>query len=704
MLQNFHWPLVTSCLATFACLKGAQIQFAEGTRFVEQLDRKAGTGRRKALWTTAAFIAVAATGVVAAKTYYETKVSELLSRSGATAGSVEVDFLGQVHVRGLTLPLADGKMIKIAAIDGRPKLPLLDGALDINEVSIDVPLGKLSVAHARIENASFEEAQRSDEPDDSGSQSLAKRIERFAATRIFTPEMTVTQSIASTEQKTVYRNVTLSDIADGRIAKYTVDNASYDIEMELPNSAGERQEKHMVVSTGAIIGQDFDAAYIARLYTEKAGPQDKEAKPVYGPLSIKNISFSEGDGRFSYDEIRSDGFTARMPAEPLLDTLKTLTTLETTDEPSPQERQAIFAKSLSVLDMIGNSNMQLLGLKADVPNESEGSAGKRVIGGIDRIDMQMESRKLSFGLYGLSMKSGDDTIEVGEASLNGFDWSATIDGLSQIVGLDDTQIETFAFTRLMPELGRVRVGGINVDVATPEKTEETTGDMPERVQFKLKNFEMGLTKPYNGIPTDIEIRQDELSVPIPLNSSEEVFIEARKLGLESLALSYALSAGWNEPNKNLLIREISLRGKDFGSINLSGLVSGFTEEFFAFDVGRAQAALFGLAGREVKLTIRDEGMMAKAIKLYALQNEMTEDQVRGTLTMVSSMMLQQIAAEQPKLQSAVEALVRFVSTPGKLVVTVKATGANGLGLLDLVAASEDPMGLLDKVEIQATSE
>ncbi|KIP98064.1 hypothetical protein RU07_23085, partial [Agrobacterium tumefaciens] len=293
---------------------------------MEQLDRKAGTGRRKALWATAAFIAVAATGVVGAKTYYETKVSELLSSSGATAGSVEVDFLGQVHVRNLTLPLADGKMIKIASIDGRPKIPFLDGALDINEVAIDVPTGTLSVAHARIENATFEEASRSDEPSDGGPQSLAKRIERFTATRIFTPEMTVTQSIASTEQKAVYRNVTLSDIADGRIAKYTVDNASYDIEMELPNSAGERQEKHMVVSTGAIVGQDFNAAYIARLYTEKAGPQDKEAKPVYGPFSVKNISFTEGDGRFSYDKIRSDGFTARMPAEPLLDTLKTLAT------------------------------------------------------------------------------------------------------------------------------------------------------------------------------------------------------------------------------------------------------------------------------------------------------------------------------------------------------------------------------------------
>ncbi|MGE1104305.1 hypothetical protein, partial [Peribacillus simplex] len=87
----------------------------------------------------------------------------------------------------------------------------------------------------------------------------------------------------------------------------------------------------------------------------------------------------------------------------------------------------------------------------------------------------------------------------------------------------------------------------------------------------------------------------------------------------------------------------------------------------------------------MKLTVKDEGLMAKAIKLYALQNDMTEDQVRGTLTLVANVLLQQVAAEQPKLQGAVDALARFISAPGTLTVMVKSTGANGLGLFDLAA-------------------
>ena len=671
---------------------------------MEQENIQTGKGRRRALWAAVAIIAVAAAGVVGGKTFYEAKVKELVARSGATATSIEVDFLGKIHVRDLTLALEDGRNIKIAAIDGRPKLPFLDGAIDMNTIDIDVPTGKISMAQARIENAAFEKPGQAE----GNGGSLARRIERFAAARISTPEVTFTQSVATTEQKTVYRNLALSEIAGGRIASYSIDNGSYDIKMQLPDSDGAMKDKHMVVSTGAIAGQDIDVAYLARLYTEKAGPQDKEAKPLYGPLSVKAVSFSDGDGHFSYDEIRSDGFTARMPSEPLLDTLKTLTTTQDPDELSPEARQALFAKVVSILDMVGKSNMQLIGFKVDAPDEKEGAAGKRVKATIDRIDMQMDSRKLDFGMNGMSIGDGDGTIEVAEASLKGFDWSSTLKGISEIIALDETQMETFQFNRLIPELGRVRVGGINVDMAAPEKPEEETEEeaagTPERIKFSLKNFEMGLTKPFNGIPTDIEIRQDELTLPIPADSTEEVFVEARKLGLETLAFSYGLAAGWDEPNSNLVIRDISLSSKDFGSVNFAGLVSGFTEEFFSFDVNRAQAALFGLAGREVKLTIKDEGLMAKAIKLYALQNDMTEDQVRATLTLVASMMLPQVAAEHPKLQNAVEALVQFISKPGTLTVTVKSTGANGLGIFDLVAASDNPMGLLDKVDIQATAE
>ena len=669
---------------------------------MEQGQSQTGKRGSKALWISVALIAIVAAGGVGAKIFYENKVNELISRSGATAGSVDVDFLLKVHVRDLSLPLEDGKTIQIAAIDGRPRFPFLDGVLEMKDVNIEVPTGKVSMAHARVENVAVEREQ--DVVGQGDARALSKRIERFAAKSISTPEMTFTQSFPTVQQTIVYKNATLADIAEGRIARYSVESATYDIQMDLPDATGELKKKHVTGSNGVISGQDIDLAYLARIYTEKAGPEDKEPKPVYGPLSVKNIAFSEGDGRFGYDEVRSDGFSIRMPTTPLAETMAALTANKNPEELPPAEQKALFSKVLSLIDMIGKSDIQLLGFKADVPNKEEPSTGKRVKAEIARMDMQMDGRKIDFAMNGMKIGSGDDTIGVDEVSLKGFDWGSTVEGLSEIVGRDEAELANFQFSRLMPEFGKIRLGGVNIDATAPEQPDGDTTATPQRVEFSLRNFEMGLTKPINGIPTDVDIRQDDLSLPVPADSSDEVFILARQLGMEALTFSYGFSAGWDQPNDSLNIRDISLSSKDFGSINLIGHISGFTQEFFSLDINRTQAALLGLAGREVKLTVKDEGMMAKAIKLYALQNDMTEDQVRGALTLGANVVLMQIAGEQPKLQNATEALLRFINDPGTLTVTAKATGPNGLGLLDFVAASQNPMLLLDRVDIQATAE
>ncbi len=80
----------------------------------------------------------------------------------------------------------------------------------------------------------------------------------------------------------------------------------------------------MAGTIGASEGKDIDGVFIARLYTEKAGPNDTEAKPIYGPFSAKNIAVKGTKSSFSYDEVRSNGFTMRLPAEPFTETLQKL--------------------------------------------------------------------------------------------------------------------------------------------------------------------------------------------------------------------------------------------------------------------------------------------------------------------------------------------------------------------------------------------
>ncbi|AWI61293.1 hypothetical protein [Sinorhizobium fredii] len=714
---------------------------------MEQSGKETGKGRRRALLVAGAVTAIVAAGVVGGKIVLESKVNELITARGGKAGSVEVDFLGRIHLRDVTLPLADGSSARIAAIDGRPKILFLNGMFEVTGLDIEVPTAKISVPHARVEDANLDPATLTELIDGKSAAPLSKRIDRFAAKRVSAPEVALTQAVAGSEQKTVYKNVNLTEIANGRVARYSADGASFEFAMDIPDGAGGTKQERMTGSIGAMTGQDFDAAYMARLYTEKAGPDDKEARPLYGPLSAKAIAFSNSEARFAYDEMRSSGFSMRMPAEPLLETLEKLTSVANPQELGPEERRAFFARLLSLADMIGKGDMEMLGLKIDAPAKNGEAEGDKIKLAVDRMALHLDGRTLDAALNGLSMGEGGDYVKISEASMTGFSWNSTLEAMKTMAGLDEQQLETFPFTTLLPEFGTFRVAGIDVDLPNPEtgadsadaegyadgtdetdalaaeglmpdaeQTDETDQQavtsaekpaataVPERIRFTLKNYELALTKPFHGIPTDIRFSYEDLSVPVPADAQDETSVQLRNLGFEELVVSSNIQAAWDEPNQTLAIKDISVSGKDVGGLSLSGLMGGVTKDFFSGDTAMAQVALLGLTAREMNLKIEDKGGMAKGIKFYADQNGMTEDQARGMLTMMAAAVLQQLAADQPKLQGPVDALSRFIAKPGTFTLAVRSKAETGIGAFDLIAASENPVLLLDKVDLEATAQ
>ncbi|HEV7308464.1 hypothetical protein [Ensifer sp.] len=755
------------------------------------------SGGRKALWAAVAVIAIAATGVIGGKFMLEKAVGTFIAERGGKAGSVEADFLGRIHLRDVTLPFGDGASARIAAIDGRPKIFSLSGKLDVKGLELDLKAAKLSMPEATIEDPDFFSAGNL--PASGDKADLLKRIEKFAARRVSAPEVSVTQNVANSEQKTVYKDVALEDIAGGRIARYSASGATFAFAMDVPDGEGATKREKLDGTMGAVAGESFDVAYMARIYTEKAGPDDKQPKPLYGPISVKNLAFSDSKSRFGYDEVRSSGLSVRMPAEPLLETLEKLQSVTDPEVLPPAERQAFFKRILSLADMLGKGDMELLGLKMEVP-EQDSAEGKLVKLAVDKMAFQLDARSFDGTMNGVTAGEGTDYFKFAEASIKGFSWAPTMEALTKLAGLKEEEFETFPYTTLMPEFGTIRIAGLDVDMPgsdpaavtdsepvedesatetevdpsvsaeqTPEaeqvlpdeKTDgeaasdaavpgdataepmaeapaepsadgATDGDaasgaeiagevpedpmaeapvdqsavpsVPERVRFSLDTYEIALTKPRNGIPTDVRVSYRDLSVPIPADTQEEGFKTLRKIGLDKLVFSSNVELSWDEPNENLVIKEISLEGKDMGSFSFAGLMGGVSKDFFSGDLNAAQIGLFGLTAREAKLTLEDKGILAKGIKLYAEENHMTEDSVRGLLVLMTSAGVQHFAATQPKLQDVATAFTQFISKPGTFTLTVKAKDEAGVGALELIGAAENPALLLDKVDLEAKAQ
>ncbi|WP_139976173.1 hypothetical protein [Ochrobactrum sp. CGA5] len=682
---------------------------------MEQAKNGTRKGGRKALWAAVAVIAIAAAGLTGYKITLEKTITSQLEKRGGTASSVKADFLGRIHLRDVTLPLKDGSNVRIASVDGRPKFLFLTGILNASGIDTEIGNYKISIPSVAIEDANFDIAMLKDTFGNSGL-TLSERIGRFSAKRLTAQQIKVVQTVAKNAQNVVYQDVALEDINHGKVARYVAGGTTFDFTVQVPGEDGKKVTDKMTGTMGTVEGRDIDGVFLARLYTERAGPNDKEAKPVYGPFSATNIVMKTKDANFSYDEIRSNGFTARMPATPLTETLEKLQSLEDADELSTEETRGLILKLSSLFDMIGKGDVEMLGMKIEPTDASKGKAG------IERVTVAFDNQKMDASVKGLAFSEGQDYVKMQEASLKGFSWATSVEALKKLAALSEEEVENFPFTTMLPEFGTLRVVGIAADLPNEESDDVNAGDenadeanqsaaeemsapsLPERMQFTMKSYEVALKKPYNGIPTDVRVAYEDLSVKLPKDDNYELYQRLRERGYDHLTMSSNFEASWDEANQNLIIKDISISGKDMASISMSGLMGGFTKEFFSGDKVMMQVALLGLKARQVNVKVQDYGIIAKGMQLYAEENDMTEEEVRDAVSSLATAFLQGLNADQPKLQNVVTAFSTFLAKPNIFEISVKSKAEKGIGALEMVAASQDPLTLLDKVDIEAKAE
>lgn len=677
---------------------------------MEQATSGKRKGGRKALWAAVAVIAIAAAGAVGYKITLEKTINAQLERRGGKAASVSADFLGHIKLTDVVLPLKDGTDITIGSIEGRPKILFLNGMLNAKDIKTEVAQFKIALPSVLIDDANFDIGMLRD-TFGNGELSLAERVGRFSAKSMSIPEINVVQMLNDKEQKTSYKDVTLEDIVHGHVARYTSSGAIFDLDLTLPNESGKIEEERMAGTIGVSEGKDIDGVFIARLYTEAAGPNDTEAKPVYGPFSAKDIVIKSTKSNFSYAEIRSNGFTMRLPAEPITETLQKLEAAQDIDALPPEERKEFFVRLIGLFDTIGKGDVELLGMKIQPADAEKGE------GSIEKMSMAFDNKKLDMSLNGFNAGNGKDYVKLDEFSLKGFNWAPSAEAITKFAALNEEEMENFPFTTMLPEFGTIVVKGIEADVPYDNNVnddvdiEDEDGNpapkpdgLPHRMKIGVKSYEVALNKPVNGIPSDIRITYEDMSLPVPADSGEEMYQQLRKLGYDRVTISSNVEANWDEPTQNLIIKDISVSGKDMGKISMSGLMGGFSKEFFSGDKVLAQVALLGLKAREVKLKVENEGLAEKGLKLYADENDMSVEEARSTLTLIASAVLQELAADQPQLEGVVSAFNTFLAKPKTFEVTAKSKSERGIGALEMIAVSQDPMSILDKINIEATAD
>ena len=700
-------------------------------------------GRKALLWTTVAIIVVAGGGLTGYKYSLQNAITSQIEKRGGKAESVSADFFGNIHLKNVSLPMRNGKIVNIASFDGRPEFLFLTGKVDATGISTEFNNFKINIPHLQIEDANLNRQMLADVFGGGSELTTAQRVERFAAKKVHLSEIQVEQSIVDTTQKTVYKNLTLNDMKSGSIASIKLDNAQVDMTVAVPQDDGSINKEPMTVLIGQTEGKDIDAAFMTRFYTEKANGDDNDIKQIQGAYSTKDITFKLPEATATIEEIKSTGFSMRLPEIPFLDMIQEMAAVEKIDDLSDDERRDLFRKLITIYEIFGKGDAEFLGIKIMPKDETKPS------GTIASVAMTFNKQAFDMSMKGMNIGTKTDYFKLDEFSWNGFDYASSLEAAKKLIEVPSDEIDKFPFTTLMPTIGTFRIAGIDADlpntelndadtvddaemdgiegtpdtlttpdddqddaaeITAPETEagdttaeEDTTPAMPTRVKFKAKNMSLALLNPVNGIPTDVQISYDDLDIPVP-QEADSVSLKLHELGLDRLVISSNTHILWDEPSESLIFKDISYKGDKLGSIALSGVMGGMSRDFFSGDKALMQIAAFGLKAKEINLRIEDKGMVDSAIKIAAQENGSTEEETRQLAALTIAMLAAEFAESSPQIQDAVKMLNKFIANPNIFTLSIKAKSERGIGAFEMLAITQNPMSLLDKVNISATAE
>ncbi len=539
------------------------------------------------------------------------------------------------------------------------------------------------------------------------SEPAAARAARLNATEISAPELSLVQTVGDQKQTTIYRDIRLTDIREGKIGHGESASASI-----TADGAATGPMKGDLKRTAF---DALDLRQITRVLTEKAAPGANEAMlPVIGNFEQDGYNLDMGKaGKMSLGKTTARGFAARVGPEPLLDVVSRLAKASEeverkhddkktadADEPAGKteaERQ-LGLSMLALFDMFeyGSGEARDLVMNVSPPPK----AGAKV----DAVDMRIARMafgentpaKSGFAMEGFQFRSGEAKGGIDSIAYSGFAFGSVIRELRAALAEPDKPMDEVDFRRFIPTLGTVRLAGISID-APPI----ITGKEP--IKISLGTFEIKAGEQLNGIPTSLAVTIDKLVTPISEATGHPAAKDMIAMGIRSLDLSAKLDLAWEAAKNEIAIRTLSFGSAGLAHIEASGTLGNVTKDLFASDLALAQVAALGATARNLQVKLQNFGLVEKLIENEARKSKRKVEDVRQQFTMVASLGLAAILGPSDGAKAVAGAASRFVAKPGTLTVSANAKSATGLGLADVITMTE-PTEIFEKIDLKADAQ
>jgi len=510
-------------------------------------------------------------------------------------------------------------------------------------------------------------------------------LEQFAAvtaSSITAPSLAATMNQGAATPgsgEVAYTGLAIQGIKDGKIASTKIDGVVFTVNVQ---PAGGKPDK-LTGNLANVAGYDIDTHAMAAIFDpQKAG--DDQYYRVYrqitaGPYVVTSTASAPGQAL----NMRIDGMTiddvGLRPSRMQLPDLLALMPPPGGAPPTPAQARALIEKAAKVYEGIRIGNGEMRGFSVQTPGGPMKLSAMR---------FNLDGGKVNeFAIEGVDGRTPQGPLKVGRFAVKSLD-IANLMRMSALFSNPTQPPPPDQALGAIPLIEGVELKGL----AAPFK------DTGKLVNIDAFNLDWGQF--IGPIPSKLRLAL-KMSGPLDARDpGQKVLVAA---GLDRLAIDLDLGAAWTEASRAFTLEPVTV---DLGGIaKASARVSLANVPRGVFSSNAVQAA--ALAGQieagSIELTLRDTGGIDLLVAQQARLQNVSRDAARRAIVEGIRSGSEQAAAANPDAAAAVEALARFVESPGQ-TLNIKLTPTGKVPALQLMQMLKtDPMVALAQFRIEAST-
>ena len=599
-----------------------------------------------------------------------------------------------------------------------------EGAAAVQDVTVTdvvLPLGgallrapKLTASGTRLSKEELAGILRSD-----SAVPWEARLARLDAGSLTIPVLTSENVGTGDNRQTVtYRDVVARDVRAGRVGELTAAGATVSAVAGPNRGSG---------TYGQVRATDLDLAALSRLYTvpgDGKGPIQR----VYGTIQVSDVAYADARGT----TVKIARLSGRdLGGRQVPDGWNGAFAIVAAGFQEGSDRRAFAAAAADLIEASALGGLEMQGFSV-----SDANPKGPVLFEIGRAAYAASGPEAGTILDNLTVSRGSLRARIGRLALAGASLAPTVAALQGFAaeptagaGFSDVEMR-----RLTPKLGNLTVTDLAIELPVesdgenppregriptratgPEAARPGAGKAPDvRVadplavtvspqpprRIALREGALALGPPSNGVPSTSRLSLSGLNLPADLLAGAPIVGMLPAYGYQNLDLDIVADATLDEKARDLTLREITVTGRDIGSVRLTGTLGGIGPELFSGTLPAATMVMFSGSAKTLDLTVENAGLFERFLAAQSKDLSLKPDELRKEYVTASLLGVPIILGNGAAAKGIGAAMGQFVMKPGKLVLHAKAKEPSGIGFIDLGAA-RSPAAVLDRLDVDA---